>query len=390
MASYVSSKANRFYSAVETGFGRVPAITSANRIPAVKLAIRQQLEAAQRKDKTGSRTFAGLPPGGRRRTQFDLNTYMTDWSETTQEPGYGPLVQACLGAAPLISAGGAVAAGSTSTTLVFSGPHGLVPGQAVSFGGEIRFVAAMASNSAVQLNAPFSVTPQAGATLAPTCTYMPATEVPSATIFDYWSPATAVQRILCGAAVNKLDIRVNGDFHELQFSGLAQDVLDSSSFSGGLGQLTAFPEEPALGGFDYSIVPGHMGQAWLGNTPDRFFTITNAVFTVNNNLDLRAKEFGSNVPQCISPGQRTVTVDFDLYQLDDEATKGLYQAARQQSPIGVMFQLGEQSGQLLGVHLKSVLPEVPEFDDSDMRLQWKFRGSRAQGTLDDEIVVAFG
>ena len=67
----------------------------------------------------------------------------------------------------------------------------------------------------------------------------------------------------------------------------------------------------------------------------------------------------------------------------------LYQAARQQSPISVMFQLGEVETQVMAVYLKSVIPEVPEFDDGDNRLQWKFRASRAQGTVDDEISVAF-
>jgi hypothetical protein len=96
------------------------------------------------------------------------------------------------------------------------------------------------------------------------------------------------------------------------------------------------------------------------------------------------------LPRAIAPGQRTVTASFSLYSIDDDATKELYQAARQQSPIGVMFQLGEMPGQLMGVYLKSVVPEVPEFDDGDNRLQWKFRASRAQGTIDDEIAVAFG
>ena len=52
-------------------------------------------------------------------------------------------------------------------------------------------------------------------------------------------------------------------------------------------------------------------------------------------------------------------------------------------------QLGEAAGQIMGVYLKSVIPEVPEFDDAQNRLQWKFRASRAQGTVDDEIAVAF-
>ena len=55
-----------------------------------------------------------------------------------------------------------------------------------------------------------------------------------------------------------------------------------------------------------------------------------------------------------------------------------------------MFQLGQQDQQLVGVYLKSLVPDVPEFDDSDHRLRWRFRESRAQGTVDDEIVVAFG
>jgi hypothetical protein len=105
---------------------------------------------------------------------------------------------------------------------------------------------------------------------------------------------------------------------------------------------------------------------------------------------LRAREFGSNLPKCISPGRRAVWADLSLFEQDDEATKTLYQAAKQMSPISVMFQLGEQEGQLLGVYLKSVVPEVPEFDDSEPRLQWHFRDSRAQGTVDDEIALAFG
>jgi hypothetical protein len=75
--------------------------------------------------------------------------------------------------------------------------------------------------------------------------------------------------------------------------------------------------------------------------------------------------------------------------MDDEATAGLYQAARQRSPISVMFQLGEVEGQVMGVYLQSVVPEVPELDDGESRLQWHFRPSRAQGTIDDEISVAF-
>src|SRR5207237_9235019 len=107
-------------------------------------------------------------------------------------------------------------------------------------------------------------------------------------------------------------------------------------------------------------------------------------------LDMREREFGSALPRSISPGARKVHVDFDIYEQNDSATRELYEAARQQSPITGMLQLGQTNGQLFGVYMKSVVPEVPEFDDGERRLQWKFRKSRAQGTVDDEIVVAFG
>jgi hypothetical protein len=390
MASYISSNANRFYTALETAYGNGAAIQSMNRIPALKLTVQQHLEVTQRKDKTGSRTFPGLPAGGRRRTNFELHTYLTSWQKAGGGgPGYGPLFQAALGGAPLTFSGGTAASADSNGRLAFGSPHGLAAGQAVSSAGEIRFVGAIIDAQTVQLNAPFVATPASGASIGATMTYLPATELPSVSVFDYWSPATAVQRMLCGAAVDQMEIVVNGDYHEFHFSGLAQDVLDSSSFSAGPAQLQSFPAEPALDAFDYSIVPGNMGQAWLGTSPAQFFTITNATVLLKNALDSRAKEFGSNLPRAISPGQRSVTASFDLYGLDDDATKGLYQSARQQSPITVMFQLGEVEGQVLGVNLKSVIPEVPEFDDSQSRVQWRFRASRAQGTIDDEMTVAF-
>jgi hypothetical protein len=209
-------------------------------------------------------------------------------------------------------------------------------------------------------------------------------------IFDYWSPGSAVQRILCGAGVDKVTVKINGDFHEFEFSGVAQELVDSTSFASGIGQLSAFPAEPAIGAFDYSIVPGHLGQVWLGNTPNRFFTLTDAELALNNSLNVRSHEFGSALPRAISPGTRAVSVDFQLFEQDDSATQSLYQAAKQQSPISAMIQLGQQPNQLFGAYLKSVLPEVPEYDDTDTRLKWHFRSSRAQGTVDDEITVAFG
>jgi len=68
MASYISSNENRFYTTLEPSYGKVGVVSALNRIPALKLTVQQQLDVKDRKDKTGSRTFSGMPAGGRRRT----------------------------------------------------------------------------------------------------------------------------------------------------------------------------------------------------------------------------------------------------------------------------------------------------------------------------------
>jgi hypothetical protein len=145
-----------------------------------------------------------------------------------------------------------------------------------------------------------------------------------------------------------------------------------------------------IANFDYTIVPGHLGEVWMGVTEAQFLTITAAELTLENNIDLRVKEFGSDYARCIAAAERDVTLNFTLFELPDAQTQGLYQAARQRSPISVMIQLGEQAGQLCGAYMPAMVPSVPEFDDSETRLQWKFQNDRAQGTMDDELYIAFG
>jgi hypothetical protein len=385
--SYVLSNANRWYCGLETDYGKVPAITSDNRIPAIKMTARQQLEKATRRDKTGGRSFAGVPAGGRRKTDFSLSTYLTNWTNSQNLPAYGPLFYAALGATPLVHPGQAVAS-TAAMNVTFTAPHNLAVNQAVSAGGEIRFVSNIVDATTVTTNAPFTAL-QAGGTTNATVTFMPADTLPSCSLFDYWSPATALQRIISGAGVDEFSVSVNGDYHEFHFSGMAQDIIDSASFSSGMGQLTAYPVEPAIAAFNYSIVPGNLGQIWMGFEPNRYATLTHAELRLQNDLEARASEFGYALPQFLSPGTRKVTFDFTLFEQDDQASMELYQASRQQSPIPVMLQLGQTPGQLFGAYMKSVMPEIPEVDDSQRLVQWKVNGSRAQGSNNDELVVAF-
>lgn len=388
--AYISSNANRWYCATEGSYGQLAAISAANRIPAVNMTAQIQRAKSQRKDKTGSRTWAGLPQGMRTQTSFDLKTYMRDWADPSTLPPHGPLFEAAMGAGGNLWAGGTPGPATTTSSITFLAPHGLVPGQAVASAGEIRFVAAVVDASTVVLNAAFSTAPIAGVPLGPTATYTLASDLPSLSLYDYWDPATAVQRVLAGAAVDQTSIKLNGDFHEFEFKGMAQDVIDSVSFAAGQGGSPVFPAEPQINGFSYSPVPGNLGQVWLGVIPNQFLTVSAASVQLRNNINLRTREFGYSLPQGIAPGQREISMTLELFGQDDIATMSLYQAARQRDPMGVMFQLGEVSGQLMGVYLQSVVPSVPEFDDSDTRLKWKFQDSRAQGTSNDEIIVAFG
>jgi len=390
MSCYISSNNERIYCALESSFGMIPAITGANRIPALKFKAKQVPEQIGRKDKTGTRTFVGLPNRVRESTSFAVDTLLTEWSNTSAQPAYGPLFQCAMGGTPVIWAGGTVASLTGTTEIAFTAPHGLSAGQAVTFNGEMRFVTAILNPSTIYINAGFTTLPVAGSAMGPTINYGLADSLPSASIFDYWDPSTAVQRIVEGAAIDKMQIEVNGDFQQFNFSGPARDLVDSASFQNGQGGMTQFPAEPAAANFDYTIVPGHLGEAWLGVTEAQFLTITAAELTLENNIELRAKEFGSDYARCIAAATRSVSLNFSLFEMADAQTQGLYQAARQRSPISVMLQLGQQAGQLCGAYMPAMVPMVPEFDDSETRLQWKFTNNRAQGTANDELYIAFG
>ncbi len=388
MANYISSNANRFYVAMEMSYAQAATVTSANRFPAVRLQAQQLLEPGKRQDKTGTRTFRGTPLNSRRQTAFQALTYLTSWSGV-DNPGYGPLVQSAMGSPAQLSSGLSVAALESPTQIQTTAPHGLSTGSGVSFFNEIRFVTAVLDASTIVINAPFSNTAGPTAGLSPTITYRLATGLPSITLYDYWDPITAVSRIITGAAVDSFQVSVNGDYHELAFTGPAADLIDSSSFVMGSAGLGGFPAEPALSEFDYSIVPGHLGQVWLGSTPNQFFTLTEAHIEINNSVNVRGQEYGSSYPRAIAPGPRQVASQFTVLVQDDAQTAALYTAAKQRNTLSAMLQLGQQQRELMGIFLPNVTPEIPEYDDSETRLQWQFKNNLAQGTADDEIYIAF-
>ena len=133
--SYIASNDNRLYAAAEGVLGQIPAVTAANRFAPVSFTVKQTTEAPKRRDKTGTRTFRGIPNGARRYTNWQLRSYLSSWLDQTTQPAMGPLFRAALGSAAQLWQGGTVAS-INGTTVTFASAHALTPGQAIAVNGE--------------------------------------------------------------------------------------------------------------------------------------------------------------------------------------------------------------------------------------------------------------
>jgi hypothetical protein len=388
--SYVSTSLNRYYAALESGYGAVQAVADARAFRALRLDMELVQEYLQRRDKSGSRSFSGIVAAGRRQARFELDAYLMSGGQPGLAPDLGPLYQAACGGAPLAFAGGTAAAGCTASHIVFASPHSLSLGQAIESNGELRFVTAIANPTAVDVTPPFSQAPAEGSAIRGSVSYPLAAGLPSVSIFDYWEPATAQQRILNGGAVESVTIEARGDFHTVKFAGNGQDLIDSITFEAGQGGLAGFPTEPAARSYAGGPIAGHFGQLWLGASPARFSTVVEAALKLENGLQLRSDEIGSAVPLGIAPGDRKVTLDFQMYETDDAATQALYASARNRTPIAAFLQLGGVAGHLVGAYLNSIAAQPPKHDSGERQLKWSFTGARAAGAGDDELWIAFG
>jgi hypothetical protein len=387
MSCYISSRENRFYGAKESLYGQPAAVVKGNEFNAIRLNIREQTEQLERRDKTGTRTFRGTSGRRRKTVEFSVETYFSTSAAPAPQAGF--LVEAALGAAPRQSQSGTATLAQAGRRLVFANNHGLTPNQAVATASEVRFVEAVPSETAVVLNAPLPGIEGQPVTLRPAITYSPSAELPSVTLYDYWAQNGGIHRLVRGGGVDRLEVEIAGDFHTMRFQGGAAELLDSASFEAGQGGLSQYPAEPTGTSFAAEPIPGHLGQLWLGPLPERIYTLTKGKLTVDNGLSMRNREFGSWTPTCLTPGERTVTAQFEMYARGTQAYRALYQASRTRTPISLAVQLGEKAGQMCCIYFPAFVPEVPEFQDQEERQLWSFGASRAQGSAEDEIHVAF-
>ena len=116
-----------------------------NRIPAVKLTVRQQLERPARKDKTGTRTYPGTPAG--LQETDDLRTdHVYERLERQQDASSHVTVrlfQAALEAQRLMYGGGMAGNSANPKVLTLRRRSRAGPGTGGDFGGEIRFVSSI-------------------------------------------------------------------------------------------------------------------------------------------------------------------------------------------------------------------------------------------------------
>jgi len=389
MSCFIGSNNNRVYGALESVFGSAAAFSAVDRLPLSSFRLKERRVAGERRDKTGSRTYPGAPNNGRHSAILQLACYLTEWEAESGFPAMDPILQAVTGGPVKISGPNSVDSYGGSLTLTTAQPHDLEAGQAISCGNEVRFVDAIADASTVILNARFTSDVYGGLPLNRAVTYTLGDLLKSLTLYDYWDPLAAVQRGVSGVGFEELRININGDFHEMTVAGEGRNYFDSVSFVDGIAGLSEFPPEPIVDAGSVKLIPGTLGQAWIGSTGTQSYNVLLGSVRLRNGIDFRRREFGSGVAGCIAAGARDVRLDLQLSANASADMAALFAASRVREPLPIMFQLGDAAGQLCGVYMKSVVPEVPSFEDSRTKLEWSIRDARAQGSHNDELYIAF-
>ena len=390
MSCTISSYKNRTYGVLETTPGMAGNVSTAARIPVSGLSIREERIESRRLDKVGGRSFVGTPSNGRESSKIRLRAYLTEWCTGDAAPSHDALLRATMGGEALMSTGNTIASITGGLTVATTTPHGLTVGQAVCAGGEIRFVDSVPSPSTIVINFPFGAEVTQGDALTRTISYTLGDGLRTLTVADYWDPIEAIQRCVTGFAVNELSIGVNGDFHEFGYTGEGRRLIDSSSFVAGMSGLNEFPPEPVSQANLSGLVPGSIGQAWVGLTTMQSMNVLMASVRLTNQIDYRRREFGNVAGGCITGGVRDVRVDLRLKANDSQEMTQLHAASRTREAVPVMFQLGAMAGQVAAVYMPRVVLTPPYLDDKGVSLEWEIRDSRAQGGGDDELYIAFG
>ncbi len=385
-AEYIGTHSNRIYLKSEIDHPGTNDMTASQVAPVTSLRVANKRKQLIRRDKTGFRSETPVLGPQRELVELSMLSYGTGWDGGAGKTAISPILESGMAAATNLGGSHSVST-VNGAQLSFAADANLSVGNALSFGSEMRFVAAVSGPRDITLNAAFNAVPTAGSVVVGCANLAAGDSVRTMALLDTWTPAQSVQRFLTGVTADQLSININNDFLEVGMRGYAQNMLDSVSGNGGVGFV--FPSPPTGQGQTLAApIAGHLGQAIVGSEGISICTLTEAKITVDNGIDPRTEEFGCYGTKAYTLGRRRVSLDMTVFERNDTLSQTLYSNAANNIPTPVMLQIGNQPGSMFAIYLPAVLFAIPEFEDTESRLLWRFRSGLAFGAENDEIYLA--
>lgn len=361
--------------------------TNAKLAPIETIEVSVNRKQLFRTDKTGFRSRTAISGQQREEIQLKFNANATGWTDRSAGPVLSPVL-ASVFASPYKTGKPHTVATVNSNTVSVQSESQLLVGNGLSFGDEIRFVKSIIDDRTFELSSSFSAPLNTGALLFGCCDFRPGNEVQTFGMFEFWRPASAVQRVINGVCADRTTIEINSDFVSMSINAVAKSMTDSVT---GSTVSAPFPSAPVVNPSEISSISpisGHLGQALVGSSGQRVCTIVQGRISIDNGLEARSDEFGCYGAKAFTLGRRRVDLDLYLYERTDEISRDLFEGAIRNEPTSVMLQLGIGQGNMMGIYLPIVLMPVPIFADSDSRVLWRFNGAIATGLQDDELFIS--
>lgn len=395
--NYVNRVNQRCYAKLESTFAVVPTFLATNAFRFRTCMPELTQEWLVNDSKTGSPTFPGVVPGGRRLGNWSLDAFLIPNGTGGSAPDMDAFFQASFGGAVNTYAGGTTHASTpcTTTSITFSAAQNLHIGDFIASAGEARCITALTGSAGaatqVTIAPPLTAAPGVGATIGGSVNYTLVNGLPpSMSIASYWDPSGVEQDIINGAIVTDFSITANGPMHMIKMSGQGQQVIDTVTFTTGQGGLSSFPTEPATQTLTGQAIAGHKGQAWTGATPSNFTMFDSLVLNFKNSTEMRKDEFGSQVPLGFARGAfRDIGFDFSYYETDDAFLQALRTNGKNRTPVPFLMQLGSTNGQMVAAYAPSFIPPVPLRTENKPQVCWDFKAGRCTGANNAELYFAY-
>lgn len=206
---------------------------------------------------------------------------------------------------------------------------------------------------------------------------------------SFRQPATANQRALAGALVKTATFNFGAGVNvaSVSFAGVAPWVVDSftlptASVTDAFGwHGMTYPTEPSSHTTNGNQVTGFLGSIQVnGNTYANFKT---GQIKLDTGVDL-SEVFGSYYGGTPEAAERNFTAQLSIYDQDDSTTQALYALCEAKTPVTVIYQIGNQTGNTWTLTLNGVQFASPSLDDGGISFVANIEDSSASGLGLDE------